>query len=163
MERQGDDMADQDKCQAAPASGYRLVDDGVAEPEPEYHVSDNLEPTMPLCLAFTGSLALSEEDRRLDVEIEPSKSENRIVEIGLIRDQSLGNVVVEKGALVVSGKDVGEKAVVDGEHGKLLVVRIVFWGVGDDMVDIVCTHQPRDRPPMGAAMIMPMSVSMVKS
>ena len=83
MKWHGHHVADHDIHEAIPVGRNGLVEDKVSEPVPEKDLPNALEPSSPPGWPLCWSLPGNEEDPRLHVKVEASKTENWIVQVCL--------------------------------------------------------------------------------
>lgn len=142
VERGGDGVGDHDEGEAVPGAGDGLVDNEVAEPGPEEELADDFEVAEPPGLALSGALAEEEVGPAEAVEVEAADGHDGVVGVVLDVDHEFGEGVVLHCEVVVGGCEVLEEAVGDGEERHVFDVRVVFGGIGDEMVHVVVLLPP---------------------
>lgn len=71
---------------------------------------------MPPYSAPSRTVALDEEDPRLDIQIDPAKHQNRIIEKGLVPNQVLSHSILRHEPLMVSRKQTTKELMVHGKE-----------------------------------------------
>ena len=135
-------MAHHDKCKTPTPRRDAAVQHEVPKPGPEEYLACYLKPSVPpgWTLARTET-----EDQVLPgkpIKVEPTHSQDGVVQVLLITYHELREGVVSHNTLVVCASQAVEKSVRDREERHVLDIRIVFRTVCYDVVDIMTSLPP---------------------
>ena len=125
-----------------PGSRDAAVDDLVAEPVPERHLSSDLEVAVPPCGSLGGGLAEEEIFPGADVEVEPTEEEDGVVQTMLVGNCKAGEGVEMHYLVVVGTSQRVEEACRDREKWDMLDIWIMFRRISDDVVDVMVAFPP---------------------
>lgn len=140
----GDGMGRQHKGHARGPVGQGAPDEAIAKHGPEASHKDHLEVARPPRRAELRAARREEVAPRKKVQIEASDGHDGVVGVLLVRHKGVGGLVPDELELVEGGKDALEIRRRRREEGHVLVVRVVFGHVGDEVVDIVGALPPAD-------------------
>lgn len=138
-------VADHDENEAGPVVGNHAIDHAVAIPGPEEDLAGKLQPTHPSGWALPRSAVGEEVVPREKVEVEASNGQDGVVSVGLSADDELGKGVVLHDPIIVGRSQVSQKPMADGEKGQVLDIRVMLWGIGDDVMNVVAPLPPAHR------------------
>lgn len=145
VEEHGDAVRDENEADAGRPVGEGAPEQAVAKDGPEARHEGHLEVAGPPGGAELRGARREQVRPREEVEVEAGDAHDGVISVLLPGHEHVGGLVPNEAELVEGAVDGLEVGGASGKEGHVLVVGIVLWHVGDQVVHVVGALPPANR------------------